>query len=755
MGHEAAVLESIEGEALTLEGVEAKGKVDGLLFELAVEQRYRNALATNVEAVYTFPLPLDAVLLDLEIRLNGKTLVGVVAEKREAEEKYEEAIDQGDTAIMLERAGDGLCTVNLGNLMAGESATIRYRYAELLCFEHGSVRLTILTVIAPRYGDPATGRLQPHQTPHTDLAVEYPFGLTLELRGAIAGGTITSPSHAIGTARTADGVAVTLARKACLDRDFVLSVSGLAGQSLATLARDGDGYVALASFCADVPRAAGELPLRLKLVVDCSGSMGGDSIEAAKRALHRILAGLTPADRFSYSRFGSNVIHDIDRLVPADSSAIRKAAACLAHTDADLGGTEMEQALVSVFAMGGADGAADVLLVTDGEIFGVDSLVAAAKRAGQRVFVVAIGSAPAEGVLRRIAEATGGACDFVAPNEDAEAAILRMFARLRAPRVKSAAITWPMTPKWVTPLPQGLFGGETIHVYAGFDTLPAGEVALRLVPTGAQLPLETRTALPAFVLADTTPARMAAARRIEAADAKRRLALALQYSLLTDQTNFIVVHERAEDEKARDLPELREVAQMHAAGWGGMGSVREGLAAHVALKCSYSMDHCEDLDYCPTFNHSESPPDSDFGPESDFGSRPGVEPVPEPADAEPAETRLRLPIDHLMRRISRFAPKFFWGVTLPATLDEVARLGLGMFDELIAELRTLVVAGHAERDVVRAFLAALAPIAVRTGASRQLVRTLRNQFKTPDEQSTLRAEVSAILARWESEQVPA
>ena len=61
-----------------------------------------------------------------------------MVEKKEAERDYEEAIDKGDTAIMLERAGNGLCTLNLGNLMAGETAVIRYRYAQLLRFQHGT-----------------------------------------------------------------------------------------------------------------------------------------------------------------------------------------------------------------------------------------------------------------------------------------------------------------------------------------------------------------------------------------------------------------------------------------------------------------------------------------------------------------------------------------------------------------------------------------------------------------------------------------
>ena len=326
MDNQAAVLTAVTGETMVLQGVTAKGNLNGLLFELTVEQRYRNPAETNIEAVYTFPLPSGAVLLDFEVKLNGKTLTGLVVEKRAAEAQYEEAIEKGDTAIMLERAADGLCTVNLGNLMAGEEATIRYRYAQLLRFEHGSVRLAVPTVIAPRYGDPSDAGLQPHQQPTTDLGAAYPFALTIDVRGAVAKGRITSPSHRIATASTADGVTMSLAKDAYLDRDFVLAIDQLVATSFATVARDGDGYVALASFCADVPRDQAEAPLRLKVLVDCSGSMNGDSMEAARRALHRIFAGLTPADRFTLSRFGSTVHHDVAALTAATTEAIRAAA---------------------------------------------------------------------------------------------------------------------------------------------------------------------------------------------------------------------------------------------------------------------------------------------------------------------------------------------------------------------------------------------------------------------------------------------
>ncbi len=732
MGHEAAILRSVTGEQMTLAGVDAAGTVNGLLFELAVTQRYRNPSASNIEAVYTFPLPAAAVLLDLDVTIGGRHLSGVVVERKAAEAQYEEALEKGDTAIMLERAGNGLCTVNLGNLMAGEEATIRYRYGQLLRFQHGSIRLAVPTVIAPRYGDPAAAGLAPHQVPGTDLAAAYPFALSLTLSGAIAAGTIASPSHPIATARTADGVTVTLASGAALDRDFVLSIAGLPAQSVATVAQDGDGYVALASFCADVPASAAALPLRLKILLDCSGSMNGDSIEAARRALHLVFADLASADRFSFTRFGSTVVHEIDTLVAADPPALSKAAGRAAAMRADLGGTEMQGALQSVFALGAADGnaegGADLLLITDGEVWGVDALVAEAQRARQRVFVVGIGNAPAEGLLHALAEATGGACEFVAPNEDAEAAILRMFARLRAPRIARAGIDWPQSPAWVSPLPRGLFGGETVHVWAGFDALPAGDVALRLVPADTDSTLRASTALPSPIADGATFARMAAAARLPAADAEAQLALALRYSLLTDRTNFIVIHARADGERAEALPELRKVAQMLAAGWGGVGSVGP-----------QSVMSCMAMAPMPAPKASAGPSRKRSRPIStaDMGFLRAAEMAP------PAPHYAGNAYRTLLEELERCCTGPRRG-TLPSTLAELSRLGIAgdVFDALVQRVGE----GHAEADVVAAFLAALLPHATAAGASRQVLRALRNLFKPTERCAALRRDIATLVA---------
>ncbi|WP_198323099.1 VIT domain-containing protein [Methylococcus capsulatus] len=142
-----AILKDRQGRKVALKGVNAYARLQSLLAEVEVEQSYRNPWDTNIEAVYTFPLPFGAVLLGLEVEIAGKKLRGQVVEKKEAERRYENAVTDGDSAVMLEEAGPGLYTASLGNLMAGESAVIRYRYGLLLHWQGDRLRFLMPTTM--------------------------------------------------------------------------------------------------------------------------------------------------------------------------------------------------------------------------------------------------------------------------------------------------------------------------------------------------------------------------------------------------------------------------------------------------------------------------------------------------------------------------------------------------------------------------------------------------------------------------------
>lgn len=636
MTHEPhALLAAPSGRAMSLERVDVRGRVAGLLQSMTARQAYRNATDETLEVVYTFPLPWGAVLLGLSVELAGRRLDGAVLARPEAEARYEEAVADGDSPIRVRKGPDGLFTVDLGNLKPGEAATVELRWAQPLRVEQGRVRLAVPTTIAPRYGDMAAQPgMRPHDSTAASLSADYGFSLSLDLDAHAAGGTIESPSHAISVTPLADGGArVAIAGEARLDRDFVLSLATTvqpSGTARALRAADGEGCVVMASFSPALD-ASPPGPLDLKLLVDCSGSMGGDSIASARRGLERVLSALRPADRVSFSRFGSSVRHVLDALHPADGPTLQRLQREVAATDATMGGTELNDALVSTFSLRGmrAGAKADVLLVTDGQVADVEPVVAAARASGHRVFAVGVGTAPAESLLRTLAESTGGACELVAPGESVEAAIERTFARLRVPRVSGVLVDWGAAPSWATEAPLQLFDGDTLHVFAGFRAVDAARVAPRLLFTVATRTGRGRArvestqgwalsatvedaaaasgavrdasiASPATAIAssdgdpaDASPAevlpRLAAAHRIGALDrrrtARRRAGvpasardeireLALRYRLVTDETDLFLVHVRAEADKADGLPTLQQTEQMLAAGWGGTGSVR-------------------------------------------------------------------------------------------------------------------------------------------------------------------------------------
>ncbi len=571
--------------APVLAGVQANGRLDGVLFELTLRQTYRNPSDRVLELVYTFPLPHQSVLLCFACELNGERKVGTIVAKREAERQYEEALAEGDAPVMLEALADGLHTANIGNLKPGDEMVLEVRFAQLLAFDQGRLRLAIPTTIAPRYGHAELAGLQPQQVPQASLEAEYPLALSVTVAGALAGGTVECPTHRFTREAVDDGLRLDLAAGAWLDRDVVILVKPREPwPSLVIQAHDTVSQAAPVVMMAALqpPLTTPRERIALKLLVDCSGSMGGDSIASARVALHGVLAGLSEHDQLSVSRFGSTVEHLLAPTV-CTQHALRRLLPLVDTIDANLGGTEMEAALQAVFKLPVLNGTkdakdshgADVLLVTDGEIWQAEAMIAAARASGHRVFAIGVGSSPAEGVLRSLAEATGGACEFATPGEALEAAARRMLARIRQQPWRDVRIDWGTEPVWQTALPASVFGGDTVIAFAGMATpAPAATVRLLAVDVNGVATELARGEADAPCPGNSLP-RIAAAQRIATADEQEALTLAVAYQLMSKQTNCILVHQRADADKATEEAELHRVSSMLAAGWGATSTVME------------------------------------------------------------------------------------------------------------------------------------------------------------------------------------
>lgn len=567
-----SILKDSHGREVALKEVKVRARLHELIAEVEVEQSYANPQNTNIETVYTFPLPIGAVLLGLEVEIGGQKLSGHVIERKKAERDYEEAVTDGNSAVMLEETGPGLYTASIGNLMANEAAVIRYRYALMLSWHGSRLRFVLPTTIAPRYGDAEAAGIQHHKIPKSSLDVEYPFNLSVIVEGALASAAIASPTHAIAFERLPNGIAAKLSGRAVMDRDFVLTLESETAQSSCMQTPDGDEHVAVASLRIPPIETDEAKPLALKVLIDCSGSMGGTSIAQARKATLEILNALKPTDTFNVTLFGSECKHIFPRLMPASGKNVTKAWNHLEHLDADMGGTEMEKALASTFALAGSESPPCVLLITDGEVQEHEKLVRRASVSAHRIFTVGVGTAIVDIFLQSLAQKTGGACELVSPQEGMAEKILSQFHRLRQPKLDAIQIDWPTIPEWTTPLPETFFAGDTVHLFAGFKHPTSGEVSLRTIIAAQQ----TNVSTPVSLTTEPELPRIAAAKRITNSNTEQALALSLKYQLISKMTNYLVIAER--DTKASELPELHQIPQMLAAGWGGTGKVSHLLA---------------------------------------------------------------------------------------------------------------------------------------------------------------------------------
>jgi len=575
-------LQTVAGEDMVLQSVNVEVAFNNLLCETSMTQVYQNQGEKPIEAVYTFPLASHAVLLGLKVTIGDRNLQGVVVEKASAEEQYEEAITDGDTAIMLEQLQPGLYTMNVGNLLAGEELSITIIYTELYSWQGDTLRFYLPTTIALRYGNMEIAGLQPHQTPEYDLLAGNRFQLKINITGILSDADINSPSHPITLAKSMEKTIVTLAAgETSMDRDFILNIrSNQVKKDVALVDIDLDGkFVALASFVPQLPAPDKTPPKSIKIVVDCSGSMAGDSITQARQAISDIFNQLRPEDHFNLIAFGSTIKTFFDRQVQANKKNITKLNRQLRSLDADMGGTEIQQALQAAIQLPGPAIPQDILLITDGEVWESDEIINTAKKSGHRIFTVGVGSSVSESFVRQLAKETGGACELVAPQEKMAEKIVRHFKRIYLPQAENVVVHWPVEPVRIVPGDIGpVYDGDTLHIFACFDEKPCGPIILDMTLADGQT--VSQTAIPGDqknTMSDNNLpgalARIAINKALDDESEKNATDLAVKYQLISPNTNYLIIETRNEKEKGQELPTLRKVPQMLAAGWGGTGTV--------------------------------------------------------------------------------------------------------------------------------------------------------------------------------------
>ncbi|MEO8224910.1 MAG: hypothetical protein ABI661_08885, partial [Gammaproteobacteria bacterium] len=338
-----------------------------------------------------------------------------------------------------------------------------------------------------------------------------------------------------------------------------------------------------------------------------------------------------------------------------------------------------------------------------------------------------------EALSRKLADRTGGACEFVGPREDAEAAIVRTFRRLREAPKRVAAVHWPVEPVWTLPLPPVVFSGDTLHLLAGFASAPAGEVTVTV--TGARAGTIALKGQLGAAGSDAVLPRLAAARRLPHLDVEEATALAERYQLPSAYTSFVVVQLREGAEKSNQLPTLAAVPQMLAAGWGataGVGDVVPDIlsAPRDRAEFSHPAPNARATSHAPTFDLGES-----------LLSAPTLRARDEADYADYSTHRSVPPLDVLLAIAARLRAnpgERFW-------IEDLADLGVDM--DTLQVLGAAIDAGSvSESDAVRCWIAELAASPAGVGLSAEDRALLEGGVAGDRNLREARAAVRGLLA---------
>src|SRR5437899_2758437 len=367
--------------------------VRGLVAAATVTQQYINNTNEPIEAVYVFPLPHDAAVYDMEIRIGNRVIRSVIREREEAKRAYEAAKSEGKRAALVEEERPNIFTASVANLMPGDHVDVRLRYVESLRWEESHVRLVFPMVVGPRYitGTEAVGHdgtgwaadsdavpdasriTPPVRNPETRPG--HDISLAVDLDAGFEFGAIKSVSHEITVRRLADGRQhIELASGATIpNKDFVLEVQQAESTQPKTALflspeRDsGETHFLLTAFPPTV-QPTKRVPVDMLYLIAVSGSMPGTSIQQAHEALLQALDRLRPSDRLGILAFNHSYYEFSSEPLTASPENVEAARRYVHGLEAG-GGTEMLPALLHVMRKPETPGyLRHIVLLTDGDL---------------------------------------------------------------------------------------------------------------------------------------------------------------------------------------------------------------------------------------------------------------------------------------------------------------------------------------------------------------------------------------------------
>lgn len=401
---------------LPLNGVTVRGHVDGRGVVWVITQTFSNPLLEPAEAVYTFPLPHNGAVNGMKMTLGDRVVEAVIKERGEARHEYREAAALGYTAAIVEQQRAEIFTTHVGNIHPGESVSVVITIHCTTAIDGDEATLRLPMMVKERYNPAELPDAENISTRRVQESIEVNTDVKITFEEAVRGLTCETFADAEINAQT-----VSINNDKALRSDIVLrwdvarEVCTAKWTPDSTESDEGTVEVMIRS---EHPNGKASAKRAVSIVLDRSGSMGGQNIQWARRVVEAIIAALRNDDLVHLLTFSTTVQAfeaTMHGFVSADREARTAILRELQRVDAG-GGTHLVGAIDAAGAaldtLQSDDHERVVVILTDGA-YGDEAEAMRMRQeqlSGARVITLAIGQ-DANGFLDALS--ADGTCIFL------------------------------------------------------------------------------------------------------------------------------------------------------------------------------------------------------------------------------------------------------------------------------------------------------------------------------------------------------
>jgi len=413
--------------------------VDGVAVT-KLDQVFFNPYDRTVEGTYIFPLADDVALSRFSMYVNGQEIEGKLLGVEEARRQYESIVAKMRDPALLEYLGTRMFRARIFPINPKTEVRVKLSYTQMLVSRDGLVRY--------RY---------PLGTEKHLAAPVETVSVLVNIESKTPIKSVFSPSHKMVISRPSEYKASASyeGKNVFPDKNFELYYAlgdKEFGLTVLTYRESGQDGFFLARIAPPAKTSAQDVLAKdIAFVIDTSGSMAGEKMDQARKALKFCLSNLNKEDRFNVIPFSHEATTFRDTLVPATAENAEEARK-FADELRGIGGTNINDALLT--ALTSAPGAeADrpylIVFLTDGQpTIGVtepDEILknVSGKNTGRvRLFVFGVGYDVNTHLLDLLAEQNRGARDYVEPDEDLELALASFYRKVSEPVLADLSLSF-------------------------------------------------------------------------------------------------------------------------------------------------------------------------------------------------------------------------------------------------------------------------------------------------------------------------